>query len=80
MKIAKGAIGRTVDEPKEAVRFYLFHGPDQAQSRALGYRLVQALGADRFIIISNAIRSDPVCRYTERRGRASNHAGTGARR
>jgi len=59
MKIAKGAIGRTVDEPKEAIRFYLFHGPDLAQSRALGSRLVQALGADRFIIISNAIRSDP---------------------
>lgn len=59
MKVAKGSIGRTVDEPKEAIRFYLFHGPDQAQSRALGSRLVQALGADRFIIISNAIRSDP---------------------
>ena len=59
MKVAKGAIARTVDEPKDAIRFYLFHGPDQAQSRALGLRLVQALGADRFIIISNAIRSDP---------------------
>jgi len=59
MKIAKGAIARAVDEPKQGIRFYLFHGPDQAQSRALGSRLVQALGADRFIIISNAIRSDP---------------------
>lgn len=59
MKVDKRTIARTVDEPAAAVRFYLFHGPDQAQSRALGSRLVQALGADRFIIISNAIRSDP---------------------
>ncbi|MEO7603229.1 MAG: DNA polymerase III subunit delta [Sphingomicrobium sp.] len=59
MKIAKGAIARMLDEPAGDVRFYLFHGPDQAQSRALGARLVQALGADRFIIISNAIKSDP---------------------
>ena len=59
MKLAKGSVGRALDEPNEAVRFYLFHGPDQAQARALGSRLVQALGADRFIIISNAIKSDP---------------------
>ena len=59
MKIAKGSIARTVDEPAADVRFYLFHGPDLAQSRALGTRLVQALGADRFIIISNAIKADP---------------------
>ncbi len=59
MKIARGAIDRTVDKPDASIRFYLFHGPDQAQSRAFGTRLVQALGADRFIIISNAIKSDP---------------------
>ena len=59
MKIDKKTIGRTVDSPDPAIRFYLFHGPDSAQSRALGSRLVQSLGADRFIIISNAVRSDP---------------------
>ena len=59
MKVAKGAIGRAVDDPDPKIRFYLLHGPDQAQSRAFGARLVQALGADRFIIISNAIKSDP---------------------
>ena len=59
MKIAKGAIGRLLDQPVEGTRFYLFHGPDQSQSRALAMRLVQGLGADRFIVISNAIRSDP---------------------
>ena len=59
MKIARGAIARTLDEPAGEIRFYLFHGPDQAQSRALGTRLVQSLGADRFMIISNTIKSDP---------------------
>jgi DNA polymerase III subunit delta len=59
MRVAKGAIGRTVDEPDPNIRFFLFHGPDQAQSRGFGTRLVQALGADRFIIISNSVRSDP---------------------
>jgi DNA polymerase-3 subunit delta len=59
MKIARSAIIRTVDEPAAAIRFYLFHGPDLAQSRAFGARLVQALGADRFMIISNAVRADP---------------------
>lgn len=59
MKIDKRGIGRLVDQPDGAVRFYLFHGPDQSQSRGLATRLVQGLGADRFIVISNAIRSDP---------------------
>lgn len=59
MKVDKKSVGRTVDEPSSAIRFYLFHGPDQAQSRSLASRLVQSLGADRFIIISNTIKSDP---------------------
>ena len=36
VKAAKGSIGRAVDQPDPTVRFYLFHGPDEAQSRALG--------------------------------------------
>lgn len=59
MKVAKGGIARIVDRPDGEVRFHLFHGPDQAQSRALGARLVQALGADRFIVISTFVGSDP---------------------
>ena len=59
MKIDKRRVGRLVDQPDAAVRFCLFHGPDQSQSRGLAMRLVQGLGADRFIVISNAIRSDP---------------------
>ncbi|HEY6048597.1 MAG TPA: DNA polymerase III subunit delta, partial [Sphingomicrobium sp.] len=59
MKIGKGAIGRTVDQPDPKIRFYLFYGPDEAQSRALGERLLQALSASRFLIAAGAIKSDP---------------------
>ncbi|MEO6432947.1 MAG: DNA polymerase III subunit delta [Sphingomicrobium sp.] len=59
MKIAKGQIGRLVDQPGSDTRFYLFWGPDEGQSRALGMRLLQALSADRFIVISSAIKADP---------------------
>lgn len=59
MKAAKGAIGRAVDQPNAQVRLYLFHGPDDAQSRALGDRLLAALGATRFIVAAGAIKSDP---------------------
>ena len=59
MKAARGSIGRTVDQPPPPVRFYLFHGPDEGQSRALGERLVKALGASRLVIGSGAIKSDP---------------------
>ena len=59
MKASKASIGRAVDQPEDRVRFYLFHGPDEAQSRALGERLLQALGATRFLVNAGAIKSDP---------------------
>jgi DNA polymerase-3 subunit delta len=59
MKASKGSIGRAVDQPAAQIRFYLFHGPDEAQSRALAERLLQALGASRFVIGAGAIKSDP---------------------
>lgn len=59
MNVNKQAIGRTVDQPGPQVRFYLFHGPDTAQSRALGQRLVQALNAGKSIVASGAVKSDP---------------------
>ncbi|HEX8842758.1 MAG TPA: DNA polymerase III subunit delta [Sphingomicrobium sp.] len=59
MKASKAGIGRSVDQPSPQVRFYLFHGPDDAQSRALGERVMQALGASRFIVNAGAIKSDP---------------------
>lgn len=59
MKAAKGSIGRSVDQPDGAIRLYLFHGPDEAQSSALGERLVAALKAAKHSIAAGALRGDP---------------------
>ena len=59
MKANRQGIGRSVDQPNRDLRFYLFHGPDEAQSRALAARLVQALGASRFLLSSSTIKGDP---------------------
>jgi DNA polymerase-3 subunit delta len=59
VKASKPSIARAVDQPNPQVRFYLFHGPDEAQSRGLGQRLVEALGASKFVIASGAVRLDP---------------------
>jgi DNA polymerase-3 subunit delta len=59
VKAGKPSIGRAVDQPDAKVRFYLFHGPDEAQSRALGQRLLEALGATKFVIAAGAVKSDP---------------------
>lgn len=59
MKVARGGIGRALDQPDPAIRLFLFHGPDEGQSRALGERLLKALGAGRFLVNAGAIRADP---------------------
>lgn len=59
MKASKGTIGRAVDQPNANIRFYLFHGPDEAQSRALAGRLLEALGATKFVVSASAVKSDP---------------------
>jgi DNA polymerase-3 subunit delta len=59
VKANKGSIGRAVDQPNPQVRFYLFHGQDEAQSRGLAHRLLQALGATKSVIASGAVKSDP---------------------
>jgi DNA polymerase-3 subunit delta len=59
MKAAKSAIGRAVDQPNPDIRFYLFHGPDEGQSRGLANRLLQALQAERFVVASGAVKFDP---------------------
>lgn len=59
MKASKQSIGRAVDQPVREVRFYLFHGPDDAQSRALAQRLIEALGASKFAVPASAAKSDP---------------------
>lgn len=59
MKAAKGSIGRALDQPDRAIRLFLFYGRDEGQSRALGDRLLQGLGATRFVAAAGAILSDP---------------------
>jgi DNA polymerase-3 subunit delta len=59
VKASKASIGRAVDQPDPRLRFYLFHGPDEAQSRALGQRLLDGLGATKFIVPAAAAKSDP---------------------
>ena len=58
--IVKGAaIGPAVDKPEPGGRFYLFHGPDEAGSRALGERLLAALKAEKFAVSAASVREDP---------------------
>jgi DNA polymerase-3 subunit delta len=59
VKAIKPSIGRAVDQPNAQVRFYLFYGPDEAQSRALGHRLLEGLGASKFIVSAASVKSDP---------------------
>jgi DNA polymerase-3 subunit delta len=59
VKATKATIGRAVDQPAAGVRFYLFHGPDEGQSRGLAARLMESLGATKFVITAGAIKSDP---------------------
>ena len=67
MKAARQQVGRAVDQPDDRVRFYLFHGPDEAQSRSLGARLLDALGAEKFIVAAGEIKSDPAALADEAR-------------
>lgn len=59
MKIARGAIARALDKPDPNVRFYLFHGSDEGQSRSHAQRLQGALGATRFQVAGSAVKADP---------------------
>jgi DNA polymerase-3 subunit delta len=59
VKAAKGSIDRAVDQPNRDIRFYLFHGQDESQSRALAARVAEALSASRFLISSASIKADP---------------------
>jgi DNA polymerase-3 subunit delta len=59
VKATKQSVGRAVDQPDPQVRFYLLHGPDEAQSRALAGRLLEALGAAKFLMAGGEIKSDP---------------------
>ena len=59
MKATKGSIGAAVDRPDPKLRFYLFHGAAEAQSRGLASRLLSALGATKLVLGSASIKADP---------------------
>lgn len=59
MKASKQSVGRLIDQPDPQVRFYLFHGPDEGQSRALAARLLEALVATKFLMTAGEIKVDP---------------------
>ena len=59
MKAHKSSIGRAVDDPDPKVRFYLFLGHDEAQSRSLAERLLQGLKADKVELSASAFKSNP---------------------
>lgn len=59
MKAAKGGLAAALDRPDSGIRFYLFHGPDEAGSRGLAERLLTGLGAEKFAVLGGTIKSDP---------------------
>ena len=58
MKANKTSIGRSVDQPDSKVRFYLFLGPDEGQSRALAGRLLEALSAQKYVVAAGALKAN----------------------
>ena len=59
MKAIKSSVGRAIDQPDPKVRFYLFAGQDEAQSRSLAMRLLQGLGAVKFEVAAAALKASP---------------------
>ena len=59
MKAVKGSLAAVLDRPDPATRFYLFHGPDEAGSRALAGQLLRGLGAEKFVMLGQAVKADP---------------------
>ncbi|HEU5482275.1 MAG TPA: DNA polymerase III subunit delta [Sphingomicrobium sp.] len=59
MKVGKGALAGALDRPDPAIRFYLFHGPDESQSKAHGERLLKGLEAEKSAISAQSAKSDP---------------------
>lgn len=59
MKASRQQVARSVDQPDGKFRFYLFHGEDAAQSRALAARLLEGLKAEKFVLAAGTVKSDP---------------------
>lgn len=59
MKLNASAIGRAIERPDPATRFYLFYGPDEAGSRHWATRLLAGLGAEKFPVLAATAKADP---------------------
>ena len=59
MKSARATLARALDRPAPDVRFYLFYGQDESQSRAFGDRLLRGLKAEKFAVAALAAKADP---------------------
>jgi DNA polymerase-3 subunit delta len=59
VKPARGGLGRALDRPDAGIRFYLFYGPDEGQSRGHGDRLLKGLGAEKASVPAQSVKSDP---------------------
>ena len=59
MKSARGRLGQSLDRPDPGVRFYLFYGPDESQSRAFAERLLRGLEAEKVGVSAHLAKSDP---------------------
>jgi DNA polymerase-3 subunit delta len=59
VKAQRGSIARSVEQPDRSIRFYLLYGPDDSGSRALGARLLKALGADKLALTGASVKADP---------------------
>jgi DNA polymerase-3 subunit delta len=65
VKAQRGSILRSVSEPDRSLRFYLFHGPDDAGSRALADKLTKALAAEKVAVTGAAVKTDPALLASE---------------
>lgn len=59
MKATKNGLSAALDKPDPDIRFYLFHGENEGQSRAHGERLLKGLQAEKFAVSAQALKSDP---------------------
>jgi DNA polymerase-3 subunit delta len=59
VKSSKATLARALDRPDPDIRFYLFYGQDESQSRAFGERLLKGLEAEKFAVSALAAKSDP---------------------
>jgi DNA polymerase-3 subunit delta len=60
VKATRTSIGAALDRPDPKLRFYLFHGPDEGQSRALAAKLLEASGATKSLVAGSAVKSGAV--------------------